>query len=175
MITKNNTSRVMELFFKFPGRKFHLRELERITGLSMPGVRKIAKRLEDEELLLSKKENVVKNFFASRNEKFVSLKRSYNLYSIYDSGLLGLLRERYEEPEAIVLFGSYSKGEDTAESDIDIAVVTRKGVHVDLSKFEKVLERKISVYEISISKAEPEFINSIANGVVLHGYLKVIQ
>lgn len=41
MITKDNTTRVMEFFFKYPETKFHLRKLERLTGLSMPGVRKI--------------------------------------------------------------------------------------------------------------------------------------
>jgi len=42
------------------------------------------------------------------------------------SGLIALLKDKYEEPEAIVVFGSYARGEDTSESDIDIAVVTKK-------------------------------------------------
>ncbi len=175
MITKNNTLKVMEFFLKYPEKKFHLRELERLTKLSMPGVKKITEKLEKESLLLSKKEKPVKNFYASRNEKFVFLKRAYNLYSVFTSGLLGFLKEKYEEPEAIILFGSYSKGEDVSQSDIDIAVISKNQELPDLSVYEKRLVRKIRLYTIRLEKAEPEFLNTLANGVVLHGYLKVIR
>lgn len=174
MITKSNIWYVMELFFKYPERKFHLRELERLTKLSMPGVRKIVNKLVKEDLLESKKEKMVKNFFAKRDEKFVQTKRAHNLYSVFSSGLLDSLKSKYEEPEAIILFGSYSKGEDISRSDIDIAVITPKNEEPDLSVFEKKLARKIKIYEIKIGKAEKEFLNTLINGIVLYGYLKVI-
>lgn len=174
MITKNNSLLVMEFFFKYPERKFHLRELERLTGLSMPGVRKIVDRLANEGLLDSEKEKVVKNYYAKRNEKFVQIKRSYNLYSIFSSGLLDFLKSKYKEPESIVLFGSYGKGEDISKSDIDIAVITPINKELNLSVFEKKLARKIKIYEIRLEKAEKEFLNTLGNGIVLYGYLKVI-
>jgi len=175
MITKNNTFRVMELFFKHPERKFHLRELERLTHLSMPGVRKIVNKLVKEGLLESKKEKMVKNYFAKRNEKFVHLKRAYNLHSLYRSGLVEFLKNQYENPEAIILFGSYSKGEDISKSDIDLAVITTKNKELELSLYEKKLAREIRIYEITIKKAEKEFLNTITNGIVLEGYLTVIE
>jgi len=173
MIVKNNTSKIMELFFKYPERKFHLRELERLTKLSLPAVKMITERLEKEKLLKSEKEKMVKNFYATRNSKFINLKRSYNLNSIFSSGLLNFLNDKYEEPEAIILFGSYSKGEDSSKSDIDIAVITPSQKKVNLSIFEKRLERKINVYEIQLKKAEKEFVNSLANGIVLSGNLNL--
>lgn len=174
MITKNNILKVMDLFFQYPEKKFHLRELERLIGLSMPGVRKIVTKLEKESILKSKKEKIVKNFYASRNEKFVQLKRAYNLYSISGSGLLDFLKIQYEEPEAIVLFGSYSKGEDISRSDIDIAIITSKHKELNIVLFEKKLKRKIKLYEIKVEKAEKEFLNTLANGIVLYGYLRVV-
>ncbi|MFH0837260.1 MAG: nucleotidyltransferase domain-containing protein [Candidatus Aenigmatarchaeota archaeon] len=174
MITKDNTTMVMELFFKHPDEKFHLRYLERLTGLSLPGVRKIVNKLRKEGLLESKKENVVLNYYATRNEKFNMLKKCYNIYSLQSSGLLDFLRKRYEEPEAIVLFGSYGKGEDISGSDVDIAVITTKRISVDILIFEKRLERKITIHEISLKKAEKEFLNTLVNGIVLYGYLKVL-
>lgn len=174
MITKDNTLRVMEVFFRHPDKKIHLRELSRITGLSMPGVKKIAEKLEKESLLVSKKEKMVKNFYASRNEKFLSLKRFYNMNSVFASGLLNFLKDKYEEPEAIVLFGSYSKGDDISRSDVDIAVITPKRITVDLNPFEKKLGRKIEVHEVKVKNAEKEFLNTLANGIVLYGYLKVL-
>ena len=173
MITKNSAYKVMKIFFEYPDRKFHLRELGRLTKLSMPGVRKIIFKLQKEKLLEVKKEKIVKNVYASRNEKFIQLKRVYNIYSIFDSGLLDFLREKYEEPECIILFGSYGKGEDTSKSDIDIAIVTKKRMELNLNKFEKKLTRRIRIYEIKLDKAGLEFLNSLANGIVLYGYLKV--
>ena len=174
MITKNNTLKVMEIFLKHPEMKFHLRELERMTKLSMPGARKIAIKLEKEGLLESKKEKMVKNFYASRNEKFTQLKRAYNIYSIFNLGLLDKLRKEYEEPEAIILFGSYSRGEDITQSDVDIAIITKKHKELNLLEFEKRLARNIKIYEIRVETAEKEFLNTLANGIVIHGYLKVI-
>lgn len=174
MITKDNNINVMELFFKDPSRKFHLRELERLTGLSLPGVRKIVMRLQKSGLLESEYTKVVKNFYAKHDNKFILLKRLYNIYSIFSTGLLDFLRDKYEEPKAIVLFGSYSRGEDVSSSDIDIAVITQKRVELDLSSYEKKLSRIINLYEINIKTTEKDFLNALANGIVLYGYLEMI-
>lgn len=139
----------------------------------MPGIRNIIKKIEKEYLVASKKEKVVTNVSATRNEKFVTLKRAYNMYVLMKCGLLTKLKEIYEEPEAIILFGSYSKGEDISKSDIDIAIITHLHKQPDLSPFENKLKRKIVIYEMDIKKAEPEFLNTLANGVVLSGYLRV--
>jgi Mn-dependent DtxR family transcriptional regulator len=104
MITKNNMWDVMDFFFKYPERKFHLRELERLTGLSMPGVRKITGKLAKEGLLKTEKEKMVKNYYATRESKFLHLKQAYNIYSVFSSGLLDHLIKAYSEPEAVVLF-----------------------------------------------------------------------
>jgi len=45
----------------------------------------------------------------------------------------------------VVLFGSYSKGEDIINSDIDIAVIGRKDKQIDLTIYEKKLEREINI------------------------------
>ena len=175
MLTKDNNYKVMKLFFDNPEKKFHIREIARQTGLSAPGVLKIVKKLKEESLLVSERENVVENVKASRNEKFFLLKKAYNALSLFESGLVHRLRDAYEEPEAIVIFGSYSKGEDTSQSDIDIAVATKKEAQLDLKQFEKYLKRKISIYEIQISDSEKEFLNNLANGTVVYGFLRIQQ
>ncbi len=166
--------KVLRIFFENPERKFHIREIARITRLSPPGVMKIVKTLVKEGLLISEKGKVVKNVYAFKSERFLQLKRFFNLYSLYECGLVSFLRQQYEEPESIVLFGSYSRGEDISKSDIDIAVITSKNVFPDTKKFESVLKRKISIHEVETKNAEPEFLNSLSNGIVLHGYLKVL-
>jgi len=175
MIAKDNSYKVMKLFFDNPDRKIHIREIARQVNLSAPGVSKIIFRLKKEGLLLSEKTNLVENVFALKSEKFLRLKRCYNLLSVQESDLVGFLCQEYEEPDAVILFGSYAKGEDNSKSDIDIAVITNMAKAPDLKRFEKHLGRKINLYEIKIKDCEKEFLNNLANGVVLHGYLRLIQ
>ena len=174
MLTKDNTYKVMKLFFDNTERKFHIREIARQTNLSAPGVLKILKKLKKENLLISEKENVVENVRITKSEKFFLLKKCYNFLSLYESGLTDFLKDKYEEPEAIVVFGSYSNGEDTSQSDIDVAIVTKKSVELDLKKFEKILKKKINILEIEIGGSEKEFLNNLANGTVIYGFLKVL-
>lgn len=173
MLTKSNSFRVLKIFFDNPEKKFHLRELARFSKLSPPGVIKIIKELEGEGLVISEKGNIVTNICASKSDKFIQMKRFSNLYSLYESEFVNFLRHEYEEPEAIVLFGSYSRGEDASNSDIDIAVVTNKNISSDNKKFEKYLKRKINVSEVKLSHAEKDFLNTLSNGIVLYGYLRL--
>ena len=175
MLIKDNNYKVMKLFFDNPDKKFHIREIARQTGLSASGVLIILKRLKAQNFLESEKENLVENVKASRNENFFLIKRAHNTTSLFESGLIQYLRDQYEEPEAIVVFGSYSRGEDISQSDIDIAVVTKKQARLDLKDFEKYLKRNISIYEIQIAKAEKEFLNNLANGIVIHGFLRLLE
>jgi predicted nucleotidyltransferase len=175
MITKDNNTKVMEVFFKNPDKSFHIRELARITGLSSTGVIKIVKRLKLESLLVSKKEKMVEEVKPSFNDKFYLIKRAYNIHYLYDSGLIKYLKDFYEEPKAIVLFGSYSKGLDTSQSDVDICIITGKNDLPNLINFEKKLNRKINIINTTIINMEKEFKNSLANGVVLEGYIELIK
>ena len=175
MIAKDNTYKVMKLFFDSPEKKFHIREIARLVRLSAPGVINIIGKLKKEGLVISRKEKVVVNVQVAKTEDFRLLKRCYNIQNLNRSGIISFLRDRYEEPEAIVLFGSYSKGEDISTSDIDIAIVTQKALTLDIKKFEKKLKKKINIYEAHIKTAEKEFMNELANGTVLHGYLMMVK
>src|SRR3989344_9701656 len=126
MITKDNNLKVMELFFKFPYRIFHIRELARLTRLSSTGIIKIVKKLKKEKLLITKKVKNIEEIKPNFNGKFLLIKRLHNIYSLYNSGLIDFIKKYYEMPKAIILFGSYSDGTDTEKSDIDIAIISNK-------------------------------------------------
>jgi predicted nucleotidyltransferase len=175
MITKDNNLKVIEIFFKNPNKSFHIRELSRITGLSPPGIIKIIKKLKKEGLLISKKEKVTEEVKPNFANRFYLIKRLYNFYSLYESGLINYLRGFYEEPQAIILFGSYSKGSDTEKSDIDLCILSNKKNLPDLTNFEKRLNRKINIINSDIDNMKKEFKNSLANGIVLEGYIELIK
>lgn len=103
----------------------------------------------------------------------ISLKRAENLKMIYESGILDSLIEIFPGT-TIVLFGSYSKGEDTIKSDIDIAIVGTKEKEVDLPQFEKILERQISLHLFpSLKELSKEFKENLFNGIVLVGGIEL--
>ena len=55
-----------------------------------------------------------------------------------------------------------------------LKLIGEEAPHLDRSKLTAAIDDgKIRVYEIELSKAEVEFINSLANGIVLSGYLEV--
>jgi predicted nucleotidyltransferase len=175
MFTKDNRFKVMELFFKNPTKEFYLREIARLTGLSPPGVLKIMGKLERESLIEKEAKTLTTNYKADTgHDAFTTLKRAYNLFSVYESGLLEQLVEFYAAPEAIVLFGSYARAEDIETSDIDIAVITDAEQYPGLEGVESTLQRRITIHLIKdVKKVEKEFKNTLANGIVLHGYLEI--
>lgn len=175
MITEDNSLKVMRLFFENPEKKFHIRQIARLAGISSTGAIKIVKKLKKNALLKSRKERVVEEVEADFEGRFLHVKRAYNLVSLHDCGLVKALKEFYEEPQAVVLFGSYGEGTDISRSDIDIAVVTKKNELADVEKFEKKLHRKIKIVTLALDKAAAEFKNSLANGIVLSGYLEIMK
>ncbi len=176
MLTEDNKIRILRLFFEGPNERLHLREVARRVGLSATGAMKILRSLEKEKLVKKERAAVTVVYHGDYdNEKFMALKRSLNLYSLYSSGLISLLVDFYKIPECIVIFGSYAKGEDTRESDIDIAVMTGMKEYPQLEIYEGNLKRKISLHLIDNTKnEEKDFINTLANGIVLYGYLEVL-
>lgn len=169
----NKKDKLIEFFLQNPTRKIHLRELSRITRISFPWVRKLSYQMVKDNILLKNTEGGLVFLKSNRDyELFRALKRSYNLFSLHKSGLVARLNDAYERPEAIILFGSYSRGEDTEESDIDIAILTKRDKSPDLSIFGNILKRKIRIQAVR-GKIEKDFLNSLANGIILSGYLEL--
>jgi len=90
--------------------------------------------------------------------------------------LINYLIEEYNNP-LIILFGSYSKGEDIEKSDIDLYIETTNNKKLRLNKFENTLNRKIHIFSFkSIDKVpNKDLSNNIINGIVLNGFLEVFK
>ena len=164
----------MQQFFDFPRKAFLIRELSRNTKLSVPSVRLHVKALLAEGLIVKDKNGLYPSFRAVRESPLFKLLKAQNVVlMLYQSGVLSVV-EKTAYPSCIVLFGSASRGDDTEESDIDFFVQAKR-IKLDLSKFEKALNRKINVlYEPDMKTISPELLNNLANGIVVYGYLKVV-
>ncbi len=178
MLQKYNRWKVLKVFFDDPlpkGAGFQLREISRITNLAPPSVKNYLGELALEKLIIKEKHRIHKYpvYWANReNDRFRFLKKMDVLFAIEDSGLLAHLNGECM-PNAIILFGSASRGEDLKESDLDLFLLCRE-TKLNLGKFEKVLKRKINIFFCPDFKSlSDELKNNIVNGVLLSGYLKV--
>jgi predicted nucleotidyltransferase len=163
---------IFSLLCKKSGEKLSQREIAKILKVSPTAVGNSLKGLKD----FIKIENAkTVNFvsFNRDNNLAISLKRAENLKNIYTSGLSDYL-ERELAGSTIMLFGSYSLGEDATASDIDIACIGRKQKDLDLEDYEKDIGRKININFYSSWKAiQIHMKNNILNGIVLHGSVEL--
>jgi len=153
-----------------PNREYHLRELSRLSKRSLPTILTTTSALAKVGLITKKKGKVITTVTANReNIEYVRRKQIHNMEKMYNSGLVDFLIKNYQHPKLIILFGSYSRGEDTEKSDIDIAILTTSKKNLDLSIFEKNLGKPISLHKISLSEMSKEFKANLTNGIVLEG------
>jgi predicted nucleotidyltransferase len=173
-IVDNKRSQIIQFFLDNPTQEVHLRSLSRKLKISPTWIAKVIPEFKEMLVIRKDKERKITLMKANRDStKFIEFKRSNNLSNIYESNLIEELVQSYQRPEAIVLFGSYSKGEDIEQSDIDIGIVTDKKIVEDWTKYEKRLKRKITIKELKRKSIPLEFMNTLANGITLYGFLDV--
>jgi predicted nucleotidyltransferase len=175
----NKMDKLTEIFLKNGEKEFHLRELSRMTKQSPATILKYLKELN---FIISKKERNLSLFKANTDsEIFKELKIRYNLDLLNTSKILDHLIFKFNQPETIILFGSFGRGEDSEMSDIDLAVITPIKKSLDLSKFEKKLNRNISLHLFSKNRIEnmkknnKELLNNLINGKILRGYWELFR
>ncbi len=168
---KSSEEKVLRVFFDNPTERFHIREIARKTKLNPNTVLNILGILVRANLLQREKKLNVVEVFVTRTKKFIELKRIDNIKRIYESGVLDFLKTEFS-PESISVIGSYSRGEDIGDSDVDFVLITKKDYkNLDLNKFEKELNKKIHLIVVDYNKISEEFYINLINGVILQGYL----
>lgn len=166
--------KVLEFFIKEPEKEFHIRRISKILKKSPTTISKYLRNFEKQGILKSKRKLNHFLFKANlENEKFKILKLNYNLERLYESKLIDYLVEEFNYPEAIILFGSFSKAENTQKSDIDILVISPLKKDVELNKFEKKLNSEVQLFVYSkktLKKINKELLNKFVNGIVIYGF-----
>lgn len=169
-----NEQGVIDFFLTNPSALVSARQLARKLRITHPTVLGVLQKIHKFEIV--KKEAYGAAFLWKANTegaKYMLFKKISNLEKISLSRLIEKIASK-TSPNAIVLFGSYSRGEDTEESDIDIFVQSREK-SIELKIYEKKLQRKINItFEPAIQNLSKEFLNNLINGIVLYGYLEVL-
>ena len=172
MIQKCSIWKVFTEFARNPTKGYQIREISRSIGLATTSVKLHLKELEKNNLIIKEKAGIYESYKSNfEDEKFRFYKKLVNLIDLKNSGLIQKL-ENIFTPDAIVLFGSYSKGEDTKDSDIDIFLKSKEK-NLDLKKYEMKLKRKIQLFFAEdLNKLPNELQNNILNGIILSGFIR---
>ncbi len=177
MKTKDIKRRIKEYFFLHPTTRLRVRQIERLVPVPLPSAIRYTKELEQEKLIKGSEIANIKVYSADRSSKnYLLEKKLFNIKQLFASGAIDFLLEELSNP-TIILFGSYSRGEDIETSDIDLYIETPSKKKLDLSSFEKKLQRKIQllVHKNIKSIENRELANNIINGIPLHGFLEVFR
>ncbi|MBL7206624.1 MAG: nucleotidyltransferase domain-containing protein [Candidatus Aenigmarchaeota archaeon] len=158
------------------GTELNQREIAKSLNVSPTAISKALKLLKKEKIVKIKKEykiNLSIIELERENPKTMEKKRAENLKMIYESGLADFL-ENTLPGSTVVLFGSYSRGNDDSSSDIDIAIIGRKEKDINLEEYEKLLEREIRLnfYE-NLKSVHKNLKENICNGIVLSGGIEL--
>ena len=172
--------RIMKVLFEFPEKEFSLSDLAREAGVAKANISRILDELFSFDLIDIEKLSKIWRIKANvMNWYFIKSKIIYNLNFVYQSGLVEFLNQHFKNPKAIILFGSFRKGEDISNSDIDIAIESDDFRNYEiiglreLSEFEKVIGRKIQLHLFNKENIDLHVFNNLANGIVLMGFLEV--
>ena len=172
-IFKSSIWKVFEVFVDNPLKINYVKQISREINLAPTSVKVHLNVLEDQNILLKKKGERFYGFIANRDsEDFLFYKKIFNLIKIKESGIIDeIVKNLY--PKVIILYGSYLRGEDVLESDVDLLIISKSKKEISFDKFEKILKRRVHVLvEENLRKLNENLKSEVINGYVLHGYLK---
>ena len=176
MLQKSSMEETVAFFFDSPTKGHSLMEISKAIGIAHTSVKQnltaLAKLAFIAETIEKKGKRRFPIYAAERNAKeFQQHKMLFNIAALLESQVIDFLDDTFA-PKAIVLFGSYRRGEDIETSDIDIFLECKKE-DCDLKQFEKKLKRKIELhFQEHFSHYSKELKNNIMNGIVLCGFLE---
>ena len=177
MLQKCSITKIANVFFSEPTKEHYLIEISKKAKLAHTSVKKHLKELKRLLIIketIEKKGNrkfpIYKAEIESKEYKFY--KRIHNFVQI--KNLTAFLKDKLM-PNNIILFGSYARGEDIENSDIDIFLECKKE-EISLENFESCLNRKIQLhFKDNFNNFPKELKNNIINGIVLDGYLEAFK
>lgn len=172
--------KVLLWFFSFPNDETTLNNLSEKLRISKTTANNVVSRLLKEGFLISKVIGKAWQIKCNQQHNYnYTRKIGYNLNMVYESGIIREIHKVVDNPRAIVLFGSYRKGDDTENSDIDLAVEVLGEKEVEILKFglfQYFGYRKnvvVNLHTFSRNKIDLNLFANIANGIVLEGFLEV--
>ena len=174
--------KVLSLFMDNPYEKYYLREAARILKISPMTLKRTLDFLLQNKLI---RREVVKNQILysadMQNPALKHLKIAYNLSLLWHKNIVEFIRKKIPGTNTIILYGSYAKGENDRESDVDILIISTAKKNISASVSELIgKEVNLSIFspaewtkQARTNKAF--YLDVITEGIVLYGTRPVVE
>jgi predicted nucleotidyltransferase len=136
-ILKSGFEKIISIFYKNKSAILHLRKIGRQTKLNENSVTRFLKQLEEQQILISKKEGNLKKYSIQKNKRtflifsLFDIKKFDKLPNIRKNAINYFFQKLKEKPIIIVLFGSTAKEDFTKNSDIDLLLIVNKKIKIE--------------------------------------------
>jgi predicted nucleotidyltransferase len=166
-------AKILGWLFTHPEESFFVRQMALILKEDPTNVSREMANLEDLGILRSKRNGNLKNFQANQECPFFQELKGLVLKTAGVAGQIRAALEKLAGIEYAFIYGSYAKGEEKADSDVDLLIigdVDMDRLDSNLEKLEKMLGREINyvLYNMKEFKAKKKakdgFLGDVLNG-----------
>jgi len=169
IIVATNAQKILYFIIDHPIRDFLESEIQKATKISKSGVNYALRELITTDFLFRIKRG--KTFFYTLNHKNLVVKQLKVIETI--NQLNSILEKLKPLTSKIILFGSSSRGENTADSDIDLLIISHNKdiVLKQINKYKGKRKIQSIIYTnlsfIEKKKTDPIFYEQVNKGIVL--------
>ena len=174
--------KILSLFLKNPHVGYYLRESARLLNMDPMTVRRsLTLLVEDGFLVKVEEKNRILYRANLENPALRHLKISYNLSWLREKDVVDFIINRMKSVTSIVLFGSFAKGENDENSDVDILTIS-----IDKDKptaeLAELLERDVNLLNFTPAQWSSQaknnqafYLDVIIDGILLYGTKPVVE
>ena len=170
-LTKN-CQKIIIFLGNYPERKFFSKEIAEKLNISLGGTHNVLKRLTEEKITTIEKRGNMKFYQIDYENPIVKQLKT----ALIVEELSLLVNKIKQKCKKIILFGSTARGEQTANSDIDLFILTHdpEDIKKDIAKYKgkimisPVIKTPNQWSELEIK--EPEFYNEVKRGIKLFNH-----
>lgn len=165
-------------FFDYPDTEISLNDLSANLGMSKTAIRSAVMNLENEGFLIRKELGKVWRISCNKKHAYNhTLKVFIHLEMLSLTDIIEEIYKVIPGARAIILFGSYRKGDDTERSDIDIAIEIVGDNSLKIIEFGELnigyrKNVKVNLHVFTRNKIDLNLFANIANGILLEGFFE---
>lgn len=181
MYQKITQLKALSLFMDNPYEKYYLREAARRLKISpMTLKRSLDFLLKNNLILKEKSKNQILYSANIQNPAFRHIKISRSLSVLMQKGIVEFIKEKVPGVSSIILYGSYAKGEETKDSDMDILIIASGKINIS-GELSSLLRRDANLSLFSPAEWSRQaktnrafYLDVITEGIVLYGTRPVV-
>ena len=168
--TTENNKKIINLLADYPNRQFFSKEISDKLKISLGGAHNSLKELTKEKMIFMERKGNMKFFQINLHNPLIRQLRTTSAVE----KLSKIIKKIEKQTKEIILFGSTSRGEQSAESDLDLFVLTnnpqeiRKIIRKERKKLplNPIIKTPNEWGEMEIK--EPEFYLEVKKGIKLY-------